>query len=645
MGEVKQETFAKSKSHHLQQARLQETESLAQQSTASAQSKQIMSRIGNTPSPKAHADILNRAPVHSRHVLLQLQRQYGNRYVQQVVQQARQTERSKIQAKLSLGAVGDRYEQEADRVAKKVVSNISSASQQPVQRMEPEEEEKAQMKPDIQRMATSDATTVDSSIEDGIQQARGSGVPLANNIREPMEQAFGADFSGVKVHTGAQSNQLNQSIQARAFTTGQDVFFRQGEYNPGSQEGQELIAHELTHVVQQNGTGVQRSQYLLGDELIREQPGSSTTSAQAKTRTKKDIAQGRADYAVLQRYTTILPSAPNYPTKRKKKFDTLRSKDVQNDESFFVRQEEYNTGGWTNQEGEVNLIYNGRVPLRISQNSDLAIEDTPEAKIFFATVEKVQEANKLLHGSVLLSKGREYLALTSGKTKKLYKVEPIVKQQKQEGLEVTTPQACDQMAQFVSGNRGVTGSSAINEANKKAIALLDKVAPQREPTYSAEYQNKFLNASKANRVQDDIDAYTNFMDLVAGEIEQLGRSRANDQAIGIAIQELNINQLMNPRIGSAITTVSLATPQQVQAAQGQGRDLFEYHWGTVVAKDGGDYITMENYVRRDAGTTLSSGDPLFFFKMYGTAVGTQTWHMAQIGTGSFLNPVLSIEMR
>lgn len=73
-----------------------------------------------------------------------------------------------------------------------------------------------------------------------------------------MEQAFCADFSGVKVHTDGQSDQLNQSIQARAFTTGQDVFFGQGEYNPGSRGGQELLAHELTHVVQQNNNTVNR---------------------------------------------------------------------------------------------------------------------------------------------------------------------------------------------------------------------------------------------------------------------------------------------------------------------------------------------------------------------------------------------------
>jgi len=92
------------------------------------------------------------------------------------------------------------------------------------------------------------------NLETSIQGARGSGQPLDENIRQPMEKAFGCvDFSGVKVHTDGQSDQLNRSIQARAFTTGEDVFFRQGEYNPGSRGGQELIAHELTHVVQQTG--------------------------------------------------------------------------------------------------------------------------------------------------------------------------------------------------------------------------------------------------------------------------------------------------------------------------------------------------------------------------------------------------------
>jgi hypothetical protein len=73
-----------------------------------------------------------------------------------------------------------------------------------------------------------------------------------------MESSFGADFGGVRIHHDARSDGLSQALSARAFTTGRDVFFRQGEYSPGTSGGRELLAHELTHVVQQNGSGIQR---------------------------------------------------------------------------------------------------------------------------------------------------------------------------------------------------------------------------------------------------------------------------------------------------------------------------------------------------------------------------------------------------
>ncbi|MDS9397064.1 DUF4157 domain-containing protein [Aphanizomenon flos-aquae NRERC-008] len=203
-----------------------------------------------------------------------------------------------IQTKLTIGQPGDKYEQEADQVASQVVQQINSpvpvqsAQGQTVQREDatPFEEEQVQAKSisdTIQReevapfeeeqlQAKSISDTIQReelpeeeqlqgkslkgeiaatpNLETSIQGARGSGQPLDENIRQPMEKAFGGvDFSQVKVHNDAVSDQLNQSIQARAFTTGQDVFFRGGEYDPGSRGGQELIAHELTHVVQQTG--------------------------------------------------------------------------------------------------------------------------------------------------------------------------------------------------------------------------------------------------------------------------------------------------------------------------------------------------------------------------------------------------------
>jgi hypothetical protein len=99
---------------------------------------------------------------------------------------------------------------------------------------------------------------LDGGLETAVTSAKSGGQPLPDPVRTPMEQAFQSDFSQVKIHTDKQADTLNQNLSARAFTTGQDLFFRQGEYNPDSRSGQELLAHELTHVVQQTGSGVQR---------------------------------------------------------------------------------------------------------------------------------------------------------------------------------------------------------------------------------------------------------------------------------------------------------------------------------------------------------------------------------------------------
>ncbi len=177
-----------------------------------------------------------------------------------------------IQTKLTVGEPGDKYEQEADTVAAKVVEQINSPkSPQPVQgKVEPV------VQPTLMRQGGAGKGTVNRDVEQNIQQARGGGQRLADNVRQPMEQAFGADFSGVKVHTGGQADVLNRSLNSRAFATGQDIFFKQGEYNPGSKQGQELLAHELTHVVQQGGGVKQiqrqpniRSQFLIERAIER----------------------------------------------------------------------------------------------------------------------------------------------------------------------------------------------------------------------------------------------------------------------------------------------------------------------------------------------------------------------------------------
>jgi hypothetical protein len=114
------------------------------------------------------------------------------------------------------------------------------------------------MKPAIQRRSQQEGTTASTHLESSIDQARGGGQSLSNSIRQPLEQLMGANFGSVRVHTDARADQLSRSINAQAFTTKNDIFFSKGKYDPDSRNGQTLLAHELTHVVQQ-GSAVQRS--------------------------------------------------------------------------------------------------------------------------------------------------------------------------------------------------------------------------------------------------------------------------------------------------------------------------------------------------------------------------------------------------
>jgi len=246
--------------------------------------------------------------------------QNGNRYSQRL------GESMNVQAKLTVNAPNDVYEQEADKVAKAVTRAASSQVQrQPEEEEElqtklasqgqrqevPEEEEELQM-----QLAKSQPATVCENLENRIKAARGSGHPLSDVAQKPMEQAFGNDFGGVRVHTDAEANILNQHLSAEAFTTGQDIFFRQGTYQPNSESGKGLLAHELTHVVQQRAVPILQSQ---ADQDIS--AGSTTEDEEAYniemlqlqdiSSKEKGLVQDTKSNprSVLQNKELILPSA------------------------------------------------------------------------------------------------------------------------------------------------------------------------------------------------------------------------------------------------------------------------------------------------------------------------------------------------
>jgi hypothetical protein len=171
--------------------------------------------------------------------MLALQRTIGNRAAYRLATGA------VVQAKLHVGPAGDHFEREADEVADEVMRHLTPTT------VTPDEEDNR-----ISRSVDDGAVGLEggplgAESEAAIQRSRGQGTGLPGSLRRSMEGAFGADFGGVRVHTGPSADGLNHSMQSRAFTVGSDVFFARGQYQPGSTSGQRLLAHELTHTVQQ----------------------------------------------------------------------------------------------------------------------------------------------------------------------------------------------------------------------------------------------------------------------------------------------------------------------------------------------------------------------------------------------------------
>ena len=238
------------------------------------------------PIPAVLMSLNRRQPLHAAGLLRQLQRSHGNHYVQRAIEHSRQHEARReqaarppaAQAKLTVSPANDRYEAEADRVATQVqkiletsaapadthdATALSQAAVQPIAVPQDPLPARIQRQPRDGLMGLSTGP----GFEADLRQA-GGGQALPTPVRRPMEQALGTDFHGVRLHADATADRLSRALGAQAFAAGQDIFFTHGKYDPGSAAGQELLAHELTHVVQQRGQTSPRSiQRKIGLEL------------------------------------------------------------------------------------------------------------------------------------------------------------------------------------------------------------------------------------------------------------------------------------------------------------------------------------------------------------------------------------------
>jgi hypothetical protein len=214
----------------------------------------------------------------------------GNQAVQRLI------DSHAVQPKLTVGAPHDAYEQEADRVANHVMgmsptTSAGTEGAQSIQRMEEDvhragkekeekkegkkeaggkeggkdkkkDDDKAKRKPimddekkeeePVQREAVEAAVPeVSPALEAALEAQKGGGDPLPDSLQEFFEPRIGADLSDVRIHTDQQAAQAAADLEAQAFTRGQDVYFGAGYFDPQSTSGQWLLAHELTHTVQQ----------------------------------------------------------------------------------------------------------------------------------------------------------------------------------------------------------------------------------------------------------------------------------------------------------------------------------------------------------------------------------------------------------
>ena len=202
-----------------------------------------------------------------------------------------------FKAKLSVGQANDKYEQEADAVASKVVDhrpgNAPVTQKKEISNIQryatPVEEEKLstndermkhdkeiQEKPELQtkcaecekeekeknapvQMKSNDGGgTASPKLSSKIESSSGKGNKLPQKTLSEMNRSFNADFSKVKIHTDSEAVGMNRELHAQAFTHGSDIYFNTGKFNTDTADGKRLLAHELTHVVQQGNSEIRR---------------------------------------------------------------------------------------------------------------------------------------------------------------------------------------------------------------------------------------------------------------------------------------------------------------------------------------------------------------------------------------------------
>jgi hypothetical protein len=465
------------------------------------------------------------------------------------------------------------------------------------------------------------------------------------------EYAFGTDFGHVRIH----ESDLPRSIGTIACTRGSDIHFVPGAYDPGSPRGREIICHELAHVLQQRAgqPGIRSASRLEADAVAAAWLAAAGRRVPAPQAGR--LAAEQAVPPVLQGYTLLPPGAlfafpGGAPAAAAAAVVNPQSTVVTAPGDTFIGQVK-GAGSriptsFLNAAFAPNLasVAPGATPLRVAQNGKMAIEHADlsvrQPKAFYATQDVVNASNQRLQlfGSTFRlvpdPTGAAQQIIRIG-PRNLIRVMPSNTQNASAGLAMTANQSCDEFSERVAGAPGLVpylpgglhpaptlATIEYNVARELCLPVpppLDYTTPLQagttmtaiatpygglasapSPAFTALVQGNGLNAQAAPAVADAFVVCSLIAVPVNGRVTQGGEP---------------------PTVMDYYRPVGLGMPAVIDRARTWGS-----HWGGVVAVDGDDVITLENYARNAEDPDRPLGDSsLHYFQMYHVG-GPDSWH-------------------
>jgi len=471
---------------------------------------------------------------------------------------------------------------------------------------------------------------------------------LPRALRAELEMIFGASFADVRIH---QSARVGESGPV-ACTRGCDIYFAAGRYDPASPAGRDVLGHELAHVLQQRSGRAHR----MASQLLE---AEATAAGRAVAAGLPGPAPwpgrpGRPGPTVAQFYTVIAPAnfAANGIAIPNPQFHLP----YQPADTFIGQYKggvgALNPGSFLRAAGGVGIASANAagVSLRLSANGSMAIEDadilTRQPKVFYATQAIINESNDRL--TLLGSDFRlvpDPAGLLQGRitvnAQTLLRVLPQNVGTGTAGLAMLAQQPCDTLVEHVTGS-GFLAPQFDQPLNPGPLALIEyRVARSLLPA----------------PLPPDLDPSTavNLGTTMRGiAIPYATAALGAAPAFTATLQQYGLNQFACPEVGEGFVTSTL-----VAAAGGAGVQMggmpptysdyyhlagaapqvvlhdrtWGSHWGGVVAKDGADVVTLENYAR-NTEDALAGSDTRYYFQMYNTSPANpgDTWHQAWTST-------------